>query len=190
MFKNRSVQIIHERLQIAYKINRHYSEKFIAWFNSCPKSFWGFTKDKKEIIFNIKESSYNSNVIIPGYDYAKNKILIAHDKDLPLMLYDPAFESEKELLTQRLNGQIKQTPYKQSLIDEYEKLKIIFSHIYTVVYKYEKLLVKYITKRNMNKIFQDNCGLIIFTIQGHVYYLINQKGLKLLRPNDIFKIEE
>lgn len=188
--KNRSIQIIHERLQAAYKIRKHYYKKSVSWFNSCPEFFWGLTKDKSEIIFNIKESSYNHETIVPGKDYAKNKILIAPDKELPLMIHDPIFESEKKLLTKRLSGQIKQIPYRQSLVDEYEKLEIISSHIYAVVGTYKKLLVNYITHKNMEKVFKDNCRLFIFTIQGHTYYLINQRGLKILDKNDVYEIEE
>lgn len=160
----KDIQTIHERLQWVYGVRTQYFKKNRAWFDACPDSFWGSR----------------------GNGYAQNKIRIASEDELPLMLHDPVYEPGKDLLEQRLKGTLKGAPYRQDLVDARKNLDIREGHLWAVLGYYEDLLVKYVRNKNISRPF-DLSKLIILTIQGYTYYFLRDRDLRILSRSEVFQ---
>lgn len=191
MLKKRSIKVIHERLQKAYKIRVRRHKDHMIWFDSCPKEFWGYIKidtEKVKVIFSLLKNAYRQDFLRPGSeDYMYQKIRIAHDKDLPLMISEDLNKREKKLFEKRLRGDVCQTAYRQDLVDKYEQFNIISKHIWVVIDNYEKFLSRYVYKLySEHKFSLNRHQLIIYRIQDHTYYLNSE--FKVL--TDIYEINE
>ena len=193
-YRVRTIEQISNRLQAALDYRQRLHEKYwYPWYAQAEalKGFWGVNREGVRECIEASDRGYTTHVV---NDSTQLFIQTTPPEELPPLMVEKRYKDYIPLITKILKGEVPSFPLRQDLMDEHERLDVLYSHINRVTGYYREFLKTYVEKKHYLKSHRElrlyNEILYVMTVGKYQYhYICTRQGAKLVDDVDLITVK-